>query len=101
MGKVHHADDAEHHRVADGNQAVDRAERNPVDELLDKDFHAPAAPSMGLPSLSRRRPLRWQNGLNEVLTGGRGSGNAAVGACHSRLVKSVGVVMLPRMEAST
>ena len=39
MGEVHHADDAEHHRVADGDQAVDRAERDAVDELLEKDFH--------------------------------------------------------------
>ena len=39
VGEVHHADDAEDHRVADGDQAVDRAERQPVDELLDENFH--------------------------------------------------------------
>jgi hypothetical protein len=38
--EVDHADDAEHHRVADRDQAVDRAERDAVDELLDEDFHA-------------------------------------------------------------
>ena len=40
MGEIHHADDAEHHRVADGDQAIDRAERDAVDELLEEDFHA-------------------------------------------------------------
>ena len=40
MGEVHHADDAEHHRVADGDQAVDRTERDAVDELLDEIVHA-------------------------------------------------------------
>ena len=40
MREVHHPDDAEHHRVADGDQPVDRAERDAVDELLDEDFHA-------------------------------------------------------------
>ena len=43
MGEVHHADDAEHHRIADGDQAVDRTERDAVDELLDEVFHASAA----------------------------------------------------------
>ena len=40
MGEVHHADDAEHHGVADGDQAVDRAERDAVNELLEENFHA-------------------------------------------------------------
>ncbi len=39
MGEVHHADDAEDHRVADRDQAVDRPQRQPVDELLEKYFH--------------------------------------------------------------
>ncbi len=39
MGEIDHADDAEHHRVADGDQAVDRAERDAVDELLEEDVH--------------------------------------------------------------
>src|SRR5262249_18907387 len=45
MGEIDHADDAKHHRVADGDEAIDRAERDAVDELLDEDFHgrAPAA----------------------------------------------------------
>ena len=41
MGEVDHADDAVDHRVADGDQAVDRAERDAVDELLEKIFHRP------------------------------------------------------------
>src|SRR5260221_13776907 len=48
MGEVHHADDAEDHRVADGNEAIDRTERDAVDELLDEDFHA-RAPPRGIP----------------------------------------------------
>src|SRR5258708_24748629 len=42
MGEIHHADDAEHHRVADGDETVDRTERDAVDELLGEDFHARA-----------------------------------------------------------
>ena len=34
MGEVDHADDAVNHGVADGDQAVDHAERDAVDELL-------------------------------------------------------------------
>ena len=43
MGEIDHADDAVDHRVADGDQAVDRAEREAVDELLEEIFHASAA----------------------------------------------------------
>src|SRR5262252_4829991 len=42
MGEIHHADDAEHHRIADGDETVDRTERDAVDELLGEDFHARA-----------------------------------------------------------
>ena len=41
MGEVDHADDAVDHRVADGDQAVDRPEGDPVDQLLQKIFHEP------------------------------------------------------------
>ena len=34
MGEVDHADDAVDHRVADGDQAVDGAQRHAVDQLL-------------------------------------------------------------------
>ena len=44
MGEVHHADDAEHHGVADGDETVDGTERDAVDELLNEDFHPPAVP---------------------------------------------------------
>ena len=44
MGEIDHADDAVDHRVADRDQAIDRAERDAVDELLDEIFHA-SAPS--------------------------------------------------------
>ena len=39
VGEVHHADDAEDHRIADRDEAVDRPQRQPVDELLEKYFH--------------------------------------------------------------
>jgi hypothetical protein len=39
MGEIDHADDAEHHGVADGDEAVDGAQRDAVDQLLDKIFH--------------------------------------------------------------
>ena len=43
VGEVDHADDAEHHRVADGDEAVDRAQREAVDHLLEEIFHASPA----------------------------------------------------------
>src|SRR5437667_11283995 len=62
MGEVHHADDAEDHRIADGDEAVDRAERDAVDELLnenrqllDEDVHALSASLRGLPPRSGNR----------------------------------------------
>ena len=39
MREVDHADDAEHHGVADGDQAVDGAQRHAVDHLLQEIFH--------------------------------------------------------------
>src|SRR6516225_5048247 len=42
MGEIDHPDDAKHHRVADGDEPIDRAERDAVDELLDEDFHGRA-----------------------------------------------------------
>src|SRR5215472_16068073 len=61
MGKIDHADDAEHHRVADRDQTVYRAERDAVDELLGEIVHA---------SKALARP-------EEFLTAGAWSGNAA------------------------
>ena len=40
MGEIDHADDAVDHRVADGDQAVDRAEHEAVDQLLGEIIHA-------------------------------------------------------------
>ena len=39
VGKVDHADDAVDHRVADGDQPVDRAQNQPVNQLLNEDVH--------------------------------------------------------------
>src|SRR5258708_7111971 len=41
MGEIDHADDAVDHGVADGDEAVDRPERQPVDELLNEISHRP------------------------------------------------------------
>src|ERR1700730_12329461 len=43
VGEIDHADDAVDHRIADGDQAINRTERYAVDELLDEIFHASAA----------------------------------------------------------
>src|ERR1700674_1092400 len=40
MGEIDHADDAVDHGVADGDQAVDRAEDDAVDQLLGEIVHA-------------------------------------------------------------
>src|SRR5690348_18228142 len=68
MGKVHHADDAEHHRVADGDESVDGTERDPVDQLLEKNIHAAGAFD---------RPSR-PTADSEVLTGPCRGGNATL-----------------------
>ena len=41
MGEVDHADDAVDHRIADGDKAVDGAERDSVDQLLNEECHRP------------------------------------------------------------
>jgi hypothetical protein len=51
MSKIDHADDAVDHGVADGDQAIDRAEHNAVDQLLGEIIHA-------LP-LFEHLPARW------------------------------------------
>ena len=59
MGEVHHADDAENHRVADGDEAIDGAKRQPIDELLDEDCHAGKfTPLEGDPVVARHQKLR-------------------------------------------
>src|ERR1700716_2934320 len=52
MSKIDHADDAIDHGVADGDQAIDRAEDNAVDELLGEIVHA-------LP-LTEPFPAKWR-----------------------------------------
>ena len=55
MGEVDHADDAVDHRVADGDQAVDGAKGDAVDQLLNEIFHDPILPARRrvAPPLSR------------------------------------------------
>src|SRR5204862_97778 len=66
MGEVHHADDAEHHRVADGDEPIDRAERDPVDQLLDEHFHASAAPLRGSPHYPGARAFSAENASTQA-----------------------------------
>src|SRR3974390_547867 len=72
MGEINHADDAEPHRVADGDQTVDGAERDPVDELLEENCHP-------LPLRLKLRPPDTQTSDSQGLTKVRRSGNVA---CH-------------------
>ncbi len=44
MGEIDHADDAVDHRVTDGDQSIDCAERNAVYELLEKILHTGSTP---------------------------------------------------------
>ena len=44
MSEIDHADDAKNHRVADGDEFVDRPQREPIDELLQEIIHAPTYP---------------------------------------------------------
>ena len=71
MGEVHHADDAEHHRVADGDEAVDRAQREAVDELLDEvgiearpgdEIHQESVHARGWPRRPHSR-ARWERSI--------------------------------------
>src|SRR5260221_11307903 len=58
MGEIDHADDAVDHGVADGDEAVDRPERQPVDELLNEISHRPVTdprPPAADPAQGNRR----------------------------------------------
>src|SRR5262249_50452825 len=66
MGEIHHADDAEYHRVADGNETVDRTERDAVDELLGEDFHARAPSAEASPTI--RQPVKLYQGAARPAT---------------------------------
>jgi hypothetical protein len=44
VGEIDHADDAENHRVADGDESVDRPQREPVNQLLQEIVHALTCP---------------------------------------------------------
>src|SRR5262249_59399125 len=66
MGEIHHADDAEYHRVADGNETVDRTERDAVDELLGEDFHARAPGAEASPTI--RQALKLYQGAARPAT---------------------------------
>src|ERR1700722_6431971 len=46
MSKIDHADDAVDHGVADGDQSIDRAEHDAVDQLLGEIIHCVVVPKM-------------------------------------------------------
>jgi hypothetical protein len=48
MGEVDHADDTVDHGVSDGDQPVDRAERDAVEQLLDQDLDVHGEPRSSL-----------------------------------------------------
>jgi len=55
MSEVDHTDDAVDHRVADGDEPVDRAERHAIDQLLKKIFHAERLPEFAPKNGTRTR----------------------------------------------
>ena len=74
MGEIDHADDAIDHGVADGDQAVDRAEHEAVDQLLGEIIHALPL----LENTTRREPPAAQiDASSRFLTAGTGGGNSA------------------------
>ena len=74
MGEIDHADDAIDHGVADGDQAVDRAEHEAVDQLLGEIIHV-------LPLLETRNAARAPGSPIDAscrfLTAGTRGGNSA------------------------
>src|SRR6185437_2370152 len=79
MGEIDHADDAIDHGVADGDQAVDRAEDDAVDELLGEIVHA--LPLLAAFSGKVDPVCRKENARSNKLRGdGPGSRNDA--SCH-------------------
>src|SRR5215218_7252582 len=73
MGEIDHADNAIDHGVADGDQAVDRAEYEAVDQLLGEIIHA-------LPYLEMTRrwpPAALTDASYGFLQFGTGGGNSA------------------------
>src|SRR3954467_4690761 len=73
MGEIDHADDAVDHRVADRDQAIDRAEHDTVDQLLGEIIHAlPLFDEDAAMAPAAGTPRRWY-----FLTAGTRSGNCA------------------------
>src|ERR1700722_17798815 len=97
MSKIDHADDAIDHGVADGDQAIDRAEHDAVDELLGEIVHAPplcgaifparlsrfAVKKMPASTNSATMPLGSRNEESfHFLTAGTRCGNSATYGFH-------------------
>ena len=89
MGEIDHADDAVDHRVADRDQAVDRAEHEAVDELLGEIIHALPLFEHVRQSGGLRRcvltirgdgPGSRNDASCRFLTAGTGGGNSAAAA---------------------
>ena len=80
MGEIDHADDAIDHGVADGDQAVDRAEHDAVDQLLGEIVHA--LPLVGAFSgkMEHDLPLTENARFNNYAAMAPGSRNVA--SCH-------------------
>ena len=54
MSEIDYADDAVNHRVADGDEAIDRAQGESVDQLLEKIIHEPGRGDDASASVCRR-----------------------------------------------
>src|SRR3984893_7990592 len=78
MGKIDHADDAVHHRVADRDQPVDRPQSQAVDQLLQKICHPRADRAPAPPRFARKYAERPTTRKPTALLTRRAAGRAAV-----------------------
>ena len=91
MGEIDHADDAVDHGVADGDQAIDRAEHDAVDQLLGEIVHA--LPLSGV--IRGDGPGSRNDASSHFLTAGTRGGNSA-GAAKGLYRGSLGPVPRPQ-----
>ena len=92
VGEVDHADDAVDHRVADGDQPVHAAERDAVDQLLEKVRHRASAPHLA--QIRTRPQLAFETVAFGVLharpprrlTRAAMSGRRSLGILHRKLL---------------
>ena len=83
MGEVDQLQDAVHHRVAEGDQRVDAAEHEAVQDLLEQDFEVEHCWPLAVPARRRTAALLGENRQTRG-AGVRWGGSAARGAGAQR-----------------